>query len=90
MKAELIEQFNSIRKTLSNNVSTIEMLVGQAKALSEIAENINGVSSADEKTKKKLTEEIDKIQNSIKDLIHQTNTLFDLYEQFAKAIFEQR
>lgn len=89
MRTELINQFNSIRQTLSTNVETIGKLITQAKALSEIAENLNGASSVDDNTKERLTNEIDSIRVSIKNLIEQTNTLFDLYEKFAESIFNQ-
>jgi hypothetical protein len=90
MRAEIIDQFNSIRQTLSTNVKTIGMLVEQAKTLSEIAENLNGASSVDEATKTKLKEEIDRIQVSIKSLIVQTDILFDLYEKFAEEVFHTK
>jgi hypothetical protein len=66
------------------------MLVQQAKTLSELAEKLDGASSVEISTKKKLTEEIDRIQVSIKSLIEQTDVLFDLYEDFAKTIFNNK
>lgn len=90
MREQLLDQYTMIRKTLVSNVETIRLLIEQAEALSTISEQLNGTSVADQETKDKLKQEVNKMRESISKLIEQTDELFDLYNKSADALFSSK
>lgn len=85
MRSNLIRQYEGIRDTIVRNVDTIKGMVKQAEDLSELAQSLSDADCAD--VKKKLQEQIDKLNQSISQLIDQTTELFKLYNQFADQLF---
>lgn len=87
MKDTLIEQYKHIRLVIGNNVDTIKNLFEQSKQLTTLVEQLSN-SEANEELKNQLSDLNTKILFSIKNLISQTDQLFDKYDEFAKSIFE--
>ena len=85
MKNDLLVQYGAIRETIRTNVETIGKLIRQAESLKIIVESV-----AEPKTKQDLSNEISKIEETIGNLIVQTNNLFDKYNEFVEAVFSGR
>jgi regulator of replication initiation timing len=85
MKEALMEQYNSIRKTIKSNVETIGQLVAQAEALKKIVSSI-----AEPTVKLSIEKNIAEIETTIGSLIHQTDELFDQYQRFVEKVFSQK
>lgn len=84
MKSDLLIQYGAIRETIIDNVKTIEKLVAQAQSLKDMVEKIT-----ENATKTSLEQEVKELENTISNLIEQTNALFDKYNQFVKAVFSK-
>jgi uncharacterized protein YoxC len=95
MKKQLLDQYNTIRKTISNNVETISQLFAHSKQLSDLIENITANSSTEsqgvsQELKDNLEKQSKAIDGSIKTLIDQTIDLFKAYDQFAEELFASK
>jgi len=71
---------------IGSNVETIKKLIDQAENLKKIVE---GLGTGNEEIKRNINEEIAKIENTIGDLITQTENLFDKYNEFVKDVFSK-
>ena len=85
MKDALIEQYQAIRSTIRANVQTIGRLLEQAEMLKTVVAGI-----ADTEAKLNLEKQIAEIETTISSLIHQTDELFDLYQQFVEKVFSHK
>jgi uncharacterized coiled-coil DUF342 family protein len=78
--SEYAEQYEQIRKAIRSNIAAIRNLLDQADNLYGIAQDVD-----DEVTKKKLSESVQSLYNSIDELIQQTDNLFDQYKNLAAS-----
>lgn len=85
MKDDLLIQYGAIRETIKNNVDTIVKLFEQAASLKKIVETVT-----DTETKNSLGEEVNKIEETIRSLVVQTNDLFDKYNKFVEGVFSNK
>lgn len=85
MKNDLLVQYGAIRETIKTNVETIGRLFRQAESLKKIVESV-----AEGQSKQDLSSEITRIEETIGNLIVQTNSLFDKYNEFVEAVFSGR
>lgn len=83
MKTDLLIQYGAIRQTIKTNVQTIGKLLEQAENLKKLVAAIS-----DQATKDSLSSEVKKIEDSVGNLILQTDELFDKYEQFVESVFK--
>ncbi|MFA5133673.1 MAG: hypothetical protein WC459_02615 [Patescibacteria group bacterium] len=86
MQNQLLIQYGAIRAMIGSNVETIKKLIDQAENLKKIVE---GLGTGNEEIKRNINEEIAKIENTIGDLITQTENLFDKYNEFVKDVFSK-
>ena len=86
MKTKLLEQYQTIRKTIASNVETIKSLFDHSKTLTELVSGLKESDCSDEIVKK-LEKQIEEINSSINQLILQTDQLFNLYDKFADDLF---
>ena len=73
------EKFDGYKKIIKSNIETIESLITQSDLLAELVLNIK-----DDETKKSISSIQENLQISIKDLLKNTNQLFDKYENLIK------
>jgi|WetSurMetagenome_2_1015567.scaffolds.fasta_scaffold216973_2 hypothetical protein len=86
MREELFAQYGAIRETIRTNIQTIGKLIQQAQSLKEIVAKITD----NLQVKTDLEGEINQIEQTIANLIQQTDRLFDSYNEFVKKVFEQK
>ena len=84
MQNDLLVQYGAIRETIRTNIDTIGRLLSQAENLKNIVDNVN-----DSDIKDSLQNEVEKIQNTVGELIVQTDRLFDKYSEFVKSVFNK-
>lgn len=84
MKDNLLVQYTAIRGTIKANVTSISMLFKQAESLKKLVSEIE-----DANTKKTLENQVETIEQTIGNLIKQTDELFDQYAKFVEAVFSK-
>lgn len=83
----LNSQYEQIKSTILSNVDTINALVDQAKNLAGLIEKLTD-TGVDVDIRNGLEETLNNITTSIKQLIDQTNDLFDKYQRFVEDTFK--
>ncbi len=84
MQDILIEQLNGMRETLSKNIESIKSLIGASKSLGELISELSKEDDGD--TIKTLESTRKEIDESIDNLIQQTDELFDAYAKLVENI----
>ncbi|MFZ2151462.1 MAG: hypothetical protein WAZ12_00720 [Candidatus Absconditicoccaceae bacterium] len=87
-KREIILQNDNIRNSIQKNIGTIKKLIEESDDIKRIIEQLNK-----QEFNKLLAQDLEKIlQNinlSIKDLLDQTNLLFDSYKKLIQFTFKK-
>ena len=88
MEDQMKKQFALIKDAVDRNLDTINILLNQAKALSDIAETL---SQTDQSVpKKQLEDKVKELLDTVSSLIKQTEELFNLYHLFLETALKNK
>lgn len=87
-KREIVLQNDNIRSSIQKNIGTVKKLIEESDDIKRIIEQLNK-----QEFNKLLAQDLEKtLQNinlSIKDLLDQTNLLFDSYKKLIQFTFKR-
>jgi deoxyxylulose-5-phosphate synthase len=87
-KREIVLQNDNIRSSIQKNIGTVKKLIEESDDIKRIVEQLNK-----QEFNKLLAQDLEKtLQNinlSIKDLLDQTNLLFDSYKKLIQFTFKR-
>ena len=87
MKTSIQNNYQNIRNMIKTNVDTIILLVEQAQGLEQIVNNISD-NEANSDLKNKLENQIAELRKTIADLVKQTESLFESYDEMVQSAFK--
>jgi hypothetical protein len=88
MEDKMKKQFKFIKEAVGRNLDTINMLLEQAKSLSDIANTLSDDDHSE--TKCKLEGKVEDLLETVSSLIKQTEELFNLYNDFAETALKNK
>lgn len=86
MKTSIQNNYQNIRNMIKSNVDTIILLVEQAQGLEKIVADIAD-NEANNDLKNKLENQIADLRKTIADLVKQTESLFESYDEMVQSAF---
>ena len=87
-RREIIEQNKNINNSIQKNIDSIKTLIEESDDIKWIIEHLSK-QEFNKDISKDLEKTLHKINHSIKDLLDQTNMLFDSYKSLIKFIFKK-
>ncbi len=87
-RREIIEQNKNINNSIQKNIDSIKTLIEESDDIKKIIEHLSK-QEFNKDIAKDLEKTLQKINHSIKDLLDQTNILFDSYKSLIKFIFKK-
>ena len=85
-KKLLVDQYNTIREAIKQNLATIKMLISQYKMLVDFSQWLwAGEGGVD--TKANIQSTLEQLLDTIATLVDQNDKLYNDYEKFAAEIF---
>lgn len=88
MKASIQKNYRSIRELIKSNVDTIITLVEQAQELEKIVDGLGETDETSKEMKEKLENQIAGLRQTIGELVGQTETLFESYDEMVQTAFK--
>lgn len=85
MKPSIQNNYQNIRELIKRNVDTIIVLVEQAQGLEQI---VGTISETDSELKTKLEDQIASLRATIANLVNQTESLFESYDEMVQTAFK--
>jgi hypothetical protein len=87
-KREIIIQNNNINNSIQKNIESIKTLIEESDDIKRIIEHLSK-QEFNKEIAQDLGKTLDRINHSIRDLLDQTNILFDSYKSLIKFIFNK-
>lgn len=84
MKPNIQVNYQNIRNLIKSNVDTIVTLVEQAQNLEKIVNSISD-SETEKELKQKLETQISSLRSTIAQLVDQTESLFESYDEMVET-----
>lgn len=85
IKPTIQQGYRNIRELIKKNVDTIIVLVDQAQNLEKIVNSINETGETEKELKTKLEAQIQKLRDTISNLVNQTDELFKSYDEMVET-----